>query len=300
MIALIDADIIAYMCAHAADGSTWICPDGQQEGLKENAVKYCRKHQLDETKLVHEYYPEDVSMCLHSVKNMCKGILENLNIGDEYYMYLTGKGNFREQIAKTKPYKESRKKNRKPEHLPAAKQYLIDRWGARVVEGQEADDAMGIAQSTLDTDTIICSIDKDLLMIPGKHYIWPHKGKEAVYHTVKPREGLLRFYIQAVSGDSTDDIQGIPGLGPSKAAALFKDISELSKLSDKEFEEVLCKTAFTAYVQYISETNPDKDHNTCVLLAYELFLEMARLVWIRREENQLWTPPIDLITIFRK
>ena len=82
----------------------------------------------------------------------------------EYRLFLTGKDNFRYTIYPE--YKAHRPKE-KPFWLEPIRQYLIATFNAEIIDGQEADDALGIAQTD---DTVICSIDKDLLMIPCRHY----------------------------------------------------------------------------------------------------------------------------------
>ena len=62
----------------------------------------------------------------------------------DYKVYLTGKGNFRHDIAVTEPYKGNRKEKEKPVHLEAIRQYLIKDWNAVVSEGEEADDLIAI------------------------------------------------------------------------------------------------------------------------------------------------------------
>jgi len=63
---------------------------------------------------------------------------------DDYQGFLTGKGNFRNDIAKTAPYKGTRP-SEKPVHLQALRDHLVTSWGFVVVDGIEADDAVGIA-----------------------------------------------------------------------------------------------------------------------------------------------------------
>ena len=153
---------------------------------------------------------------------------------DTHQIYLTGKGNFREQVATIKPYKG---------HRPADKPYwhshlfdfLVYHRDAIVVEGMEADDAVGIAQMTpnkADTwRTVICSRDKDLHMIPGWHYTWgAGKQKEQPLWWQNETDALRCFYKQLLTGDSVDNIPGLYGVG--KSSKLLARIDEL----DSELE----------------------------------------------------------------
>ena len=127
-----------------------------------------------------EVVPDTIENCLHSVKEQIHSILREAG-ADSYRVFLSGKGNFRESLVDY--YKANRKDSRKPYHFDNITQYLINYWDAEVIEGQEADDALGIAQVQnkyiVDqqklgghgyTETIICTIDKDLDNVPGWHY----------------------------------------------------------------------------------------------------------------------------------
>jgi hypothetical protein len=180
---------------------------------------------------------------------------------DEYQGYLTGKGNFRNEIAVTEPYKGNRKAP-KPKHYQALRDYMQNHWQFEMIEGQEADDAIGIAAYTLDPEEYcICSIDKDLDMLRGKHYNFV---KDFFYH-VTEEEAIFNFYKQILTGDRVDNIKGLKGIGDVKAKRILKE----------------CKDENEMYL--------------AVLKAYEgnseRVLENGQLLWIRREPNQIWKPP---------
>jgi 5'-3' exonuclease len=127
-----------------------------------------------------------------------------------------------------------------PIHREAVKEFLITEWGASVTDGYEADDALGINQTE---DTIICSIDKDLKMIPGKHYSWPilRKGvviREAKISSVTELEGLKAFYTSLYVGDTSDNIIGVRGIGAVKAAKIIDPLPS---------ERAMFNTARAAY-----------------------------------------------------
>ena len=191
--------------------------------------------------------------------------LDNLYIElsvDEVWGYLTGKGNFRNEIAVTAPYKGTRIAA-KPYHFQLLREYMERAWGFEVVDGIEADDALGIESYRNEPDeTIIVSIDKDLNMIRGHHYNFV---KEEKYY-VTEKDAIRNFYLQILTGDKVDNIIGLQGIGPVKSKKLLQD----------------CTTELEMY-----ET---------VLKAYDgnevRVLENARLLWILREEKQVWQPPV--------
>ena len=183
-------------------------------------------------------------------------------IGD-YQGYLTGSNNFRKEVAVTAPYKGNRTAD-KPIHYDLIREYLISAWGCVVQEDQEADDAIGIrAYEFEDTeDFVIMSIDKDLDMIRGWHYNFIKDDK----YFVDDQAAIKHFYTQILTGDRVDNIVGLKGIGPKKAAKILED----------------CVT--------------EADMYTAVLEAYDndetRVLENGQLLWIRRNENQIWSPAL--------
>jgi len=100
---------------------------------------------------------------LHSTKLYVNQIIEDSGC-TEYNIYLTPKTTFRNKVRED--YKANRKDKPKPIHIKAIRDYLINTYKAKVVQGIEADDALGLSQNPY---TIIATIDKDLLMCEGKH-----------------------------------------------------------------------------------------------------------------------------------
>ena len=136
---------------------------------------------------------------------------------DSYEVFLTSsdKSNYRHAIF---PDYKANRKAPKPTHYDLLRDYLVSEHKAEMVHGQEADDAMAIAQVLAGKDTIICTIDKDLDQIPGWHYNFV-KGLK---YKVTEFEGLLKLYTQLLMGDAVDNIKGIPGIGPKKAEKLLE------------------------------------------------------------------------------
>lgn len=69
---------------------------------------------------------------------------------------------------------------------------------------------------------IIATIDKDLDCIPGRHY----NPRKEVDYMVSVEEARKFFYTQLLMGDPTDNIPGIPGIGPAKAKSLLEGIDD--------------------------------------------------------------------------
>jgi hypothetical protein len=194
----------------------------------------------------------------------CSEFIEDLilfNGFGEYQGYLTGKTNFRNEIAVTAPYKGNRK-SAKPKHYQLLRDYMEFVWSFTMIEDQEADDAIGIAAYEMEVgEYCICSIDKDLDMLRGDHYNFVKDER----YFITEEEGIKNFYKQLLMGDRVDNIIGIKGIGTVKAERLLKE----------------CKNENEMYLAILEAY----DGNA------ERVLENGRLLWIRRQPLQLWQPP---------
>lgn len=207
-------------------------------------------------------YPWEVEAKVDDLMDYVIGETLVFSSGSDYTTYLTGKNNFRHDIAVTAEYKGNRKPSAKPAMLPDARRYLVESYRGRIINGQEADDAIAIEATRNDPDTtVVASVDKDMLQIPCWHFNfvtgdWTFVDKEA---------GRKSFYKQILTGDTADNIKGLFRVGPVKADKILDGITE-----EKDLYEAVVK----AY-------DGDK----------ERVLENARLLWLRREEGQMWQPP---------
>ena len=111
------------------------------------------------------------------LENRIEEICKAVGATEPPTIFFTGKGNFRFEIAKTKPYKGNRKDVEKPFHHENILVYLKSAYECITAEDCEADDELAMAQhwqagrGTF-SDTVICTRDKDLRMVPGWHYGW--------------------------------------------------------------------------------------------------------------------------------
>jgi hypothetical protein len=133
------------------------------------------------------------------------------------------KPNFRKAIALSRPYKGMRAE--KPEWYvkwaPIINNHLIDKWGfIKAPEGYEADDLTAtMCQMIADAggNATCCGNDKDLLQIPGNHF---NIVKKVLQH-VDNFKANYTLWMQVLTGDSTDNIEGIPGCGPKSAEKIL-------------------------------------------------------------------------------
>lgn len=153
-------------------------------------------------------------------------------------IFLTGKNNFRYQVATLQPYKGNRT-SPKPRYFNAMREYLVEEYKAIISEGCEADDV--IVSYHKDGGTVICSSDKDFKQRPGFLLNTYHnKLKE-----IGEYEADFEFYISTLIGDSADNIPGVSGIGKKKAP---------EKLADQSKEEM----EQTCLDLYIKQYGPDK------------------------------------------
>ncbi|MCS5737626.1 hypothetical protein, partial [Herbiconiux daphne] len=101
----------------------------------------------------------------HEIRRIVDETIQHIRAvtgADSYICVLSGKDNFRFDIAKQQPYKGNREGFVKPYNWKTVGEHIIDTYNHTVVDGYEADDWMGIEQRKDPENTIICSRDKDL------------------------------------------------------------------------------------------------------------------------------------------
>jgi 5'-3' exonuclease len=181
MISLIDGDIVAYRCASSCEPT---------KSKPERDPEYVAIGRADEL-----------------LYRIC-----STTATPEHRIFLSSDENFRKVLDPN--YKANRVSIPKPQHLNAVRRLLIEEWGATLCPGYEADDAIGIASSP---ETIICSIDKDLRQIEGWHYNFVKDETTEVDRAT----AIRNFYTQLLTGDSSDNIKGIEGIGPVRAGRIL-------------------------------------------------------------------------------
>lgn len=281
MLCHIDGDILKYRCGFAAE-AVWYYAFGERFRYKKDMKEFAKEQEQGQNSFKYESHreAEPVENALHNVKSVMNDIMEELELTkDEVIVYFSGESNFRNDLptqvmydlADVKGYKANRKDAPRPIHGPAIIKYIKRHYTTVISDNEEADDTMAINHYKLwkeDPDSsVIVTIDKDLLMIPGMHYNFVKKEHKAV--TVE--KAMLTFYRQLLTGDSTDNIPGIPGIGPKTAAKILPEALDDLLMYHAVLEE---------YVEYYG-----------MEIAERVLLENARMLWIRRHDDELWMPP---------
>lgn len=256
---LVDADSLVYKAGWSVEKRYYT--------LEETGEVFKTKAEAKE-KLIKEGREGDIPLLLlrsevtgpesHAVRcldNLYKSILVPFK-GEHYVSYLSGPNNFRHEIAVTKPYKGNRPSSAKPYYYDMLRSAICEWFNGEIVDWIEADDRIAIEATARgyrtgeagDDEATIVGIDKDLLQIPGRHYNYD-KGQ---FLQISDNEGWYNFFTQVLTGDTGDNIPGLPGVGRIGAARTLKDHStnppggfeacrrayEETYGSEEQFEEV--------------------------------------------------------------
>ena len=176
-IALLDGDMYAYRCAVSTEPTK---DKPERESLDEAIFR------------LNDFLYRTIDTCAAS----------------EYRIFISGGGNFRKLLYPL--YKANRAKLPRPAYLDTLRELLVREWDAEICDGYEADDGIGMAHSE---HTIICSNDKDFRQLGGEIFN-PVKSE---FEVVSEDEAALSFWTQMLTGDSSDGVPGVGGLGPVKA-----------------------------------------------------------------------------------
>lgn len=261
----IDGDILPYQIGFATQRTVYIVEvEGEHSApllVTRKKVEVNKYLKLNPDLLVSEVFlVEEAAQALATLKLH----ITNIVIGsgcERFKVVLSGKDNFRNRVANIQAYKENRKGFQKPEHFDMLRQWLSERPYTIFSEDEEADDVISKAMVQ---GKLGATIDKDLNNTPGWHYNF---NNNEVYY-VDEDTANRNFYKQMLTGDRTDNIPGVRGIGPKGADKLIDPCRTV-----KEMEEAV----FEAY----SKVYPNP---------YGAMVEIGQLLWMRREDNEWWHP----------
>ena len=196
MHALIDADIVTYRAAAAAE-------------------------------------KEDLNIARYYVDKTMNNILSSV-WADTFKAYLSGGGNFRFNFFPH--YKANRAKSQRPRWLQELKTYMVLKYEAKVCDGIEADDQIAIDFCTYTQSYpnihVLCSIDKDFHQLFGLHFNWVKPETRVVL----VGEAMDNFYKQLILGDRADGIPGYDGMARQKPTKflekVFSETLDLERVMD--------------------------------------------------------------------
>jgi len=293
---LVDADALAYTCGFAGQHVVydWTLTDVEGRAVDEGVTG--DKTELQALEIdrplgtVLSVESIVVAQPLVNVLAMCKNALlkieeamdkEGLTF-KKLELLLTGKGNFRDQIATIVGYKANRVGVDRPVHYKAIRRYMVERWGAQTVHGIEADDQLAIIAASEEYDperVCIVSMDKDLETVPGRLYNF----KRRTMRILSEREALVNFYRQILTGDVVDNIKGCYKCGKVRAEQVVHEGLE---------EEAMYRACLAEYQESLKRKG-------CLYVnlgAEAALLENARLLHMLRAPGVQWLPPSARVT----
>lgn len=270
---LIDADSAIYKAGCANEKRMWFACLGDNVVYADTykaTVREWLKDTYEETasefELVMQKEAGPLSHSIANIKSLMLKITAHPRCTD-YQVFISGKDNFRYDLDPN--YKGTRDKLSRPIHEKQIREYLIKQWDAQVVDNIEVDDEVSILCVEDPATSVIVSIDKDLDNTPGWHYNY---DKDTTYY-IDEHQASLNFYRQLLSGDPTDNIPGIKGIGKKRA----EDTLQLP-LTD----ERLCSIVWKVYQEHGYD--------------WSYMVQQGRLLWMLRERDVMWYPPITEVS----
>ena len=224
--------------------------------------------------------PLPFAVCWASLQKLIEDIKVKTKCEDAtIFLSSTTHPTWRYDIATIQPYKGNRGGKDKPHQWANIRANFPIHYDCIVAEGIEADDAMGMAQMLshnyplVNNPTVICTPDKDLSMIPGWHYSWATGTRKEIPLWYQDELGALKcFYKQLLTGDDTDNILGLYGMGPKSTA--------LAKVDACTNEDQMVQIVFREYERRFGS------------YAMKFMTETGQLLWIQREPDQRWEVPV--------
>ncbi len=201
---IIDASWILFVATH---GNKVIGEDGQ-EVLNEKGNYTYEEKSFEDIK----YHIDNIMIDLFNTLGASKYI---------GYLDCNFDKNFR--LKYYPEYKANRKGKEKPKFFKEAKEYLVEQWGLICVNGIEADDAVNITRLNYKDSITVC-VDKDLLNLTGTLM---YNAKTNAFVNTDLNQAEYSFWFDMITGQSGDNIKGIPGKGKKFAEKLLtgKDIN---------------------------------------------------------------------------
>lgn len=266
----VDGDVICYRAGFATERPRYLVTADGFEPARFDDAKTAKGEAVN--RITGEVWSrkevEPVENAILAAESMLASMRFELGIPKaKVFVVMSGVGNFRHALATRAEYKGNRAGAERPKHYGAVREYLAGLPGTIVTAGEEADDRLGI-EMTRDQNSVCCSIDKDLKQIPGWHYNFVTDALELISN----RNADVNFYAQVLSGDAADNIPGLSGIGPIKAAKALE----------------MCASPLDCWQVCLSGYKREFGKQ-----AKRYALEAARLLYIRRVEGETWQPPKD-------
>ena len=234
---------------------------------------------IDADSIIYQiaHYQPSPALAKKAFDDKLKEIMSNTG-SLEGAVFIKGVNNFRYKV--TDDYKGNRKDTLEPEVKDRiemlyeyAKNFCI------CSDDAEADDYCGVAADLALQENkryVICHIDKDLDTLPGYHYNF----RTTNLYYMEPEDSYRVLMTQILTGDSTDNIKGLKGVGPKTAEKILANVP-INHIWDKVVETWRQKVGY----------NWKDAFTKCANLIYirEMSDDLRPLTYEELEEKLSWT-----------
>jgi 5'-3' exonuclease len=228
------------------------------------------------------HYQPSPALCRKALDDKLSEIMSNTSALSGA-VFIKGKDNFRYAVASD--YKGNRKDTLEPEVKDRLE--MLYKYAAEFCiesDNAEADDYCGVAFKLAQQENksaIVCHIDKDLDALSGWHYNF----RKQEFYYVDPPKGYWFLMKQILMGDSTDNIQGIKGLGPKTAEKILSDVPS----------NLLFRTVIDTYKLKTGD-NWEAEFTKAANLIYirESGEDFRPLTYQELQEKLSWKPTMDI------
>jgi len=235
-IALIDADTIVFAACTMCEYEESLLPREMYSDTEWTDI------------IVHDGYSEEDN-CIYDINldeaydhamNKIETILELTGCSTYELHFTSGRKSFRYNMVNAE-YKSNRTGSRAPYGIAKVKKLM----GGTIHYEWEADDIVVALKRDNPDKYIMCAVDKDLLYsLPGKHFNYYKSvayGIDMKWIEVNEITALKHHYLQTLTGDPTDGIIGLKGIGPKKAAKLLDGLTtelDMWEVVVREYDKV--------------------------------------------------------------
>ena len=236
-IALIDGDVICYNA----------CEDRYTRDTDDLLLQHQEYTEIRRVEGEDVFSDEENEAYLNAVFEKFKRLIEGLQetcYATEVRVAVGGTGNFRKDVFPD--YKMNRHGvgvKRNP-FVPIIREMAAKEGIAVQAHGMEADDLLRIWAEELRAEEkhfVICSVDKDLKCIEGTHWLIHKK----TFFESTPDYAMRFYYEQLLQGDATDNIQGVPGIGPLKAQSFLANC-----VTEEDFQSTVMQVYYSTVHQW--------------------------------------------------
>jgi 5'-3' exonuclease len=249
MIAIIDGDVLCYQACESrwkqkCDGEKNII--ALDEAGQRKALEFTKQEDAKYLRQAWERLNRDLFSMVENV------------FATDFLMSVKGEDNFRNLMYPEYKMNRHADPNKQNLFVPILRKLAVAEDLATESTGREADDMLRIWAEecrAIGEDYIICSIDKDLRCIPGKHYLMHILGAKNMQGNfvefngisgriidVSEEEAMRHYYEQLLKGDPTDNIPGVPRVGEVKAQKILAPFS-----NEEDFQEKVVEQYIMAY-----------------------------------------------------